>query len=103
MKYIYLLIQCYVFSLLTACTQKEASIYCLQVDEEIECPTVNEVNESVFPSEDCSGRHLKAMTFDGRQETASSWADDTATDAAYDRCCFTTEYTTFAGGSQCVE
>ena len=74
------------------CTTTTQSQYCLHVEEVVECPTLEEVNEATFPAEDCGGTHVQAIDFVTRNESVSIWEDDTGLDNQYDACCYTTSY-----------
>lgn len=102
MKKISLLLNGYILGVLAGCTTTTQSQYCLNVEEEVECPTVDEVNESTFPAEDCGGTHNKATDFSQRNDSVSVWEEDTAADAEFDACCYTTEYVAPVG-VECVE
>ena len=102
MRPIGILLQGYVFSILTGCTTEE-STYCVQVAEEAECPSVEEINETIFPVDDCAGVHQSATEFSTRNDSVSTWIEDTATDAEFDACCFQTSYKPYLGGPECVD
>ena len=74
------------------CTTTTQSQYCIHVEESAECPTIDEVNETTFPAEDCGGTHTLATEFSTRNESISIWEEDTALDQQYDGCCYTTSY-----------
>ncbi|MEC7985902.1 MAG: ferritin-like domain-containing protein [Myxococcota bacterium] len=95
----------YILLLTTGCLEKpvEDSSYCLNVTEEEECPALDELNETVFPTEDCAGKHIRATSFRERNDSVSTWYEDTATDAIFDSCCYHTDYQPFSDGPKCVE
>jgi len=76
-------------------------VYCIVVEEAEECPTVDSVNESIFPVEVCGGTHSSATGFDERTDNTSVWHEDTASEEGKDACCFTTEYT--SSNHNCVD
>ena len=95
----------YVLLLSMGCIEKpvEESSYCLDVAEAEECPTLETLNAGTFPTEDCAGTHLEAISLRERNDSVSTWYEDTAADEAYDACCYTTNYQPFSGGPKCVE
>ena len=78
--------------ILKGCTTTTQSRYCIQVEEEVECPSLDEVNETTFPAEDCGGTHTQATEFSVRNDSVSIWEEDTALDSQYDGCCYNTSY-----------
>ncbi|MAA80669.1 MAG: hypothetical protein CL916_15545 [Deltaproteobacteria bacterium] len=87
---------------LLGCTTTTQSQYCINVEEDIECPTLNYVNETTFPAEDCGGTHTQATVLFARNESVSVWEEDTALDNQYDGCCYTTLYVAPVG-VDCIE
>ena len=96
-----LLLSGFFFANLTGCTTTQSQ-YCVNVVEEAECPTLEEVNETTFPTEDCGGTHTQANEFSARNESVSVWEEDTALDNQYDGCCYTTSYVSSVG-TDCIE
>lgn len=80
------------FFILTGCTTTTQSQYCIQVEEEVECSSLDDVNETTFPVDDCGGTHTQATEFSTRNESVSIWEEDTALDSQYDGCCYKTSY-----------
>ena len=91
MKKIFLFFVGYVFGMLIGCTTTQSQ-YCINVEEDMECPVLDEVNDTTFPVEDCGGTHTKATEFSTRNESVSIWEEDTTMDAQFDGCCYTTSY-----------
>ena len=89
-------------AILAGCTTTTQSQYCIHVEEDVECPTLDEVNETTFPTDDCGGTHTQAVEFSARNESVSVWEEDTALDNQYDGCCYTTSYAAQIGGD-CME
>lgn len=81
----------------TGCTTTTQSQYCIHVAEAVECPTLEEVNETTLPAEDCGGTHVHATDFATRNESVSIWEDDSGLDNQYDACCYTTSYVAQVG------
>lgn len=74
------------------CTTTTQSQYCINVEEDVDCPTLDEVNQTALPAEDCGGTHIQAIEFSARNESVSIWEEDTDLDNQYDGCCYTTSY-----------
>ena len=102
MKNISLLVQSYLLSVLAGCTTTSESQYCINIDADAECPSVEDVNETIFPIDDCGGTHTKSTEFAARNDSVSIWEEDTAADTLYDACCYTTTYKAPVG-MECIE
>ena len=97
MKKICIFILCTKLIVFAGCTTTTQSQFCIHVEEDLECPSLDEVNETIFPAEDCGGTHTQASELYERNDSVSIWEEDTDVDAQYDGCCYVTSYVSTIG------
>lgn len=80
--------------------------YCMDIEAAEECPTVEEMNDTVFPTgPECGGgSHLWAKEFiERREDPVWRWGVDTGPDAEdFDACCYDTAHRGTLRGRGCV-
>jgi len=94
--------------LMVSCEPKKTDgLYCTGIEEEAECPTVTEINDSVMPlEEECSSvTYLEVTAFSSHSEDAyidfgGPEYNDTGMEG--DTCCYTAVYREKVGGAECA-
>lgn len=85
--------------------QVSGDTYCMDIEESEECPTVEEMNDTVFPTGPMcgGGSHMWAQEFTERREDPVWYWGDTGPGAVdYDSCCYDTAHRKTIRGQGCV-